>query len=568
MSQQIQVPLPDPVNRFQHGDARAVMRQIANQRFWCIITSPPYYDARYYGEVDEIFGGDPNCDHIWIKHAYKMHNGRGDAQKSAKYSEQADVKDNQLCFHTCKKCMAWKGQLGHERTPEEFISHLCDYFDECMRVLNDMGTLFVVIGDTMEKKTKSYLGIPGMFMQEMRRRGWACRQDMIWEKPNVKPENVTDRPSINYEHIFMFVKKVKTRFYVNKKRRLVSRKKLDDHEENADWRWVRKDLKEGETEPKKGWVDGATIGRQAGTWWIKDSYWQSCDYYYEQQYEPYADSTIVEALSKYLGKALKAYEGAQAENASDVKRRINESTMQSLIDSGALDNLDMEKLGLKMPPAGGKKMAGGDNPTYSGNRPDYKWGRIMRSVISMQTARYKGAHFAVFPLELVEILLQMGCPPAVCRFCGLPKVRLTSEVRINTRPGDNVNKEKSGSDADPNKNFHRSIITKYRQAILRAKHDEYAECDCHAIKGGEVVNKWAKPVVYDPFCGSGSTCVAADRMGRAWFGTERNPDFVLQEEKRMKEDPWKPGNWKQNVEKGRDVKGNEYVPLDAYDITP
>lgn len=39
-------------------------------------------------------------------------------------------------------------QLGLEETPAEFIQNLCNIFDECYRVLKDTGTLFVNLGDS------------------------------------------------------------------------------------------------------------------------------------------------------------------------------------------------------------------------------------------------------------------------------------------------------------------------------------------------------------------------------------------------------------------------------------
>ena len=35
----------------------------------------------------------------------------------------------------CNKCGAWKGELGLEPTPEMFIDHLCDIFDEHFTIL-------------------------------------------------------------------------------------------------------------------------------------------------------------------------------------------------------------------------------------------------------------------------------------------------------------------------------------------------------------------------------------------------------------------------------------------------
>jgi site-specific DNA-methyltransferase (adenine-specific) len=36
--------------------------------------------------------------------------------------------------------------------------------------------------------------------------GWILRRDIIWEKPNVKPESVTDRPTTSHEYLFLFSK--------------------------------------------------------------------------------------------------------------------------------------------------------------------------------------------------------------------------------------------------------------------------------------------------------------------------------------------------------------------------
>ena len=40
-------------------------------------------------------------------------------------------------------------------------------------------------------------------------------------------------------------------------------------------------------------------------------------------------------------------------------------------------------------------------------------------------------------------------------------------------------------------------------------------------------------VVLDPFCGSGTTCLAAARLGRHYIGYEIHPDYVTLAEKRL-----------------------------------
>ena len=106
-----------------------------------------------------------------------MHNGRGDAQKGAKYSEQEPIPDKIISHATCLKCGAWKGPLGWEPTPEFFIKHLCDIFDEVKRVLAAHGGCWVNLGDTYAGK--SLCQIPYRFAIEMSNRGWFHRNTIV-----------------------------------------------------------------------------------------------------------------------------------------------------------------------------------------------------------------------------------------------------------------------------------------------------------------------------------------------------------------------------------------------------
>lgn len=136
------------------------------------------------------------------------------------------------------------GQLGLERTPEEYVANLCDVFDEVKRVLKKTGTCFVNIGDTyygggrnrcnhnpkVKSKTvrglvdlgdtlpgpkgvsKSLAQIPARFAIEMSRRGWILRNEIIWHKPNCMPQSVRDRFTVDFEKVFFFVKNPKYYF--------------------------------------------------------------------------------------------------------------------------------------------------------------------------------------------------------------------------------------------------------------------------------------------------------------------------------------------------------------------
>lgn len=134
------------------------------------------------------------------------------------------------------------GQLGLEKTPEEYIAKMVEIFREVKRVLRDDGTLWLNIGDsyagsgkgagdtttanwkqgthkgtrvngvnnhkyeTHGFKPKDLIGIPWMLAFALRADGWYLRSDIIWHKPNPMPESVTDRPTKAHEYIFLLTK--------------------------------------------------------------------------------------------------------------------------------------------------------------------------------------------------------------------------------------------------------------------------------------------------------------------------------------------------------------------------
>jgi DNA modification methylase len=138
------------------------------------------------------------------------------------------------------------GQVGLEKTPEQFIKILVKIFRECRRVLKTTGTLWINIGDsyahpqkkrtseqacrksnlqggknnqiackdqinkvTGDLKPKDLIGIPWMLAFALRKDGWYLRQDIIWQKPNPMPESVTDRCTKAHEYIFLLSKSPK-----------------------------------------------------------------------------------------------------------------------------------------------------------------------------------------------------------------------------------------------------------------------------------------------------------------------------------------------------------------------
>ncbi len=112
------------------------------------------------------------------------------------------------------------GQLGQERTPEEYVDNLVRVFREAEKVLRDDGTLWLVLGDCYARtkgvaiKPKDMVGIPWMVAFALRADGWWLRQEVAWEKPNAMRESVKDRPTTVHEHVFLLSKNA--RYYYDK----------------------------------------------------------------------------------------------------------------------------------------------------------------------------------------------------------------------------------------------------------------------------------------------------------------------------------------------------------------
>ena len=55
-------------------------------------------------------------------------------------------------------------------------------------------------------KPKDLIGIPWMLAFSLRADGWYLRSDIIWHAPNKMPSSQKDRPSVDYEHVFMLAR--------------------------------------------------------------------------------------------------------------------------------------------------------------------------------------------------------------------------------------------------------------------------------------------------------------------------------------------------------------------------
>jgi DNA modification methylase len=134
------------------------------------------------------------------------------------------------------------GQLGLEKTPEEYVAKMVAVFTEVKRVLRSDGTLWLNVGDSYnaqpnqrkhgverndvsgwkqqtnagcltigsrnvpDLKPKDLVGVPWMVAFALRSAGWWLRNDVVWAKPNGMPGSQEDRCTSSHEYVFQLSK--------------------------------------------------------------------------------------------------------------------------------------------------------------------------------------------------------------------------------------------------------------------------------------------------------------------------------------------------------------------------
>jgi DNA modification methylase len=139
----------------------------------------------------------------------------------------------------------------------------------------------------------------------------------------------------------------------------------------------------------------------------------------------------------------------------------------------------------------GKLKAAGRVGNARGKNPGDVW------TIPTATDR-TGLHAATFPEALIEPMIRSCTPEKICVQCDRSFVRPTRIVSRPTNEGMRHTREVG----------------------------ELKRCNCFAP---------TRPgVVLDPFMGTGTTAVVAERLNRDWLGVELNPDFIKLADDRLR----------------------------------
>ena len=370
------------------------------------------------------------------------------------------------------------GQLGMESDYKEYLTKLLAIIGECKRVLKDTGSLWIVIDDTYN--TAKHGGVTS---------GQTEHGSTIKQKAKF----------LDTQHSEEFFKPLQ-RGIPEYSRMGIPERLMVAMIDSQFWC-----LRNHIVWSKPNCMPESAKSRLTNSWehvffFTK----QGMGYVFDTRYEPFqTDPKQIASYmqSDYEGQPLKDYDAAGAQNPSDTKRRIIESMRGRF---------------------GGDKAQGYGNPTYSGKSwdPQKDKGRIMRDVWTIPNKGYAGLHFATYPLELIEPIIEACCPRYTCNKCGFVRETKYKETRIDTRPGEDVGTGKSGGPDDPNASLHNSDLSTHRQQIIREE-DGLTDCGCDAgwSPGGTVL---------DPFAGVCTTGLASLKLGRNFVGIDINEDFLKQ----------------------------------------
>ena len=298
-----------------------------------------------------------------------------------------------------------EGQLGLEKTPEEYVERMVGVFREVRRVLRSDGVCFVNMGDAFNEK--QLIGQPWRLAFALQADGWYLRSDIIWAKPNPMPESVRDRPTKSHEYVFLFSRS--PRYF-----------------------WDQEAVRENGAEPERTRND--TFG--GASWRERNQH----------------------------------SEGGQS--TGHVSRNL-------------------------------------------------------RTVWTIATQGFPGAHFATYPEELPRRCILAGSPTKVCAECGKGWERVVERGELEAdehakklRPSSLQADSRSVRDKGwsheagfmPNARYSRQS-TGFRPA-----------CDCNA--GTDLAT------ILDPFAGSGTTVQVAANLGRHGVGLELNEEYLKLARKR------------------------------------
>ena len=404
--------------------------------------------------------------------------------------------------------------IGLEASVEAYIANLVDVFREVRRVLRDDGVCWVNLGDSYGRdpakgqhkpgdsgkeayvydngggrasstfgENGNRLGIPERVVLALQADGWTWRDTIIWAKKSAMPESL------------------------------------------AGWRWERCRVKvacanqtraKGTEAQEVGAFSGSDNRDMAAQWSdcpgcakcsannglvLRKGSWRttsSHEYIYmlTKGMGYYADGEAVRIAEKNPGASAKQIAYQQS------KRSGNEVRKGDLLVNDSIG-------------------------TWRGNA-EFGGGANRRSVWNdISPEPYGGAHFATFPSDLPRICIQASTSEAgCCSECGAQWARVVSSPTGGST-GQSWHNHQDDAESGNNKGSHGEGDFKTYEPAQTLGWRPTCRCGAKAVPA----------LVLDPFAGTATTCLAAQRLGRRAVGVDLSEAYLEQAAKRLEAVP-------------------------------
>jgi DNA modification methylase len=344
--------------------------------------------------------------------------------------------------------------LGLEATPERHIERMVDVFREVRRVLRDDGVVWLNYGDCYDAN-----------------RAYQVPDNKHTDVGNSRGMTATFGPG----NLMLMPHRLAIALQADGwivRQDLVWAKPNPMPESVAGWRWEHpRTDPEGDDE----WEHGYDLDEVV----LRRSSWR-----HTRAHE------YVFQLTKKMGYWSNQEAVREAAEYADGRSRRAGSTSETILTPNPND---------------GREFVGG----RAGTPPS---GRNPRSVLSIPTAPYSGAHYATFPPNLIAPLIRATCPRWACPVCGSGWAPVVEKGEPEARP-DNPNEvmpyradsgHTNGTGATTLHKQRANAVTDYRPTC------EHPHTQDEAVPG----------IVFDPFVGSGTSVMVAQELLRRGIGMD------------------------------------------------
>ena len=518
------------------GDALAVLKDMPDESVHCVISSPPYWGLRAY---------------------------KGD-----------------------------HGMIGLEETFDEHLENLVAVFREVRRVLRSDGTLWLNYGDAYcgggrgnygngqkqktnagslvpairgwvhsGRKPKDLMMMPARVAMALQDDGWFLRSEIVWHKPNPMPESCTDRPTMAHEKLFLMSKSGDPLYWTHNTLPGVRLKPEPDYF----WR-NRKTEEETDDEPADWRTRTFMRDGKAVKLWQRVNRWVGHDYFYDTEAvrSPMQPQSVARLNQSTFDTQTGGPKDPKSGNRSHRKvlENLHRRQPAGWATSDSYKGQDARYADRRgqgrtrgLPPRHEKYESSdrvtlddvarsmGANLRNVWTIPEDEYAQFLQwkaeregaltDAWKIATHSYREAHFATFPPALVEPCIKAGTSEkGVCAECGAPWERVVDKSYDN--PGNRTT------------NGDRSLEQRHETAGFAQRLEARTEttgwrptCGCYCDQDGVWGHHDPLPkpaTVLDPFGGSGTVGLVADRLQRAAILIEISPDYAEMARRRIEGD--------------------------------